>query len=377
MNKHNIFIAMATGILGGPGKGLEQFLRYGGLDGCNPTVIDYVTPKDIGETDFVRTIKATGAPMTQLFQNKTFDLGLVDQALEIVKKNNIEILQSHGYKSHLLCYLLHRKTKLPWIGFVHGWTHENLRVRLYAALEQVLLLGATEIIAVSESLRARLIAPVRRRARVIPNALAAGELIVTRERDEVRKELNIDDETLAVTIIGRLSPEKGHEMFFKAIANVIKEGKKVHAIVVGGGQEHDNLQNLIKELKIENSCSFVGHVRDTANYFNAADIQVMPSTTEGMPNAALEGMHMSLPLIATKVGGIPEVVIDEETGILIPSGDVIALTKSLLRLVNDVTIRESMGKKGKERVRQNFNPHVRAERILALYENVLSKKIKP
>ncbi len=372
MNKRNIFIAMATGILGGPGKGLEQFLRYGGLDGCNPVVINYKLPLECNETDYVRVIKDTGAPMEQLLQNKTFDLGLVDQALQVVEEKNIEILQSHGYKSHMLCYLLHRRTKLPWIGFVHGWTHENMRVRAYAVLENILLLKATKVVAVSESLRSRLIAPLRKRAIVIPNALAPGELVVTRPRDEIRKELNIEDDCLAVGIIGRLSPEKGHEMYFNAMANVLTHGKKVHALVVGQGQEYGHLQQLVKNLGIEKNCSFVGHVQDTANYYNALDIQVMPSTTEGMPNAALEGMYMGLPLIATRVGGIPEVVIDEETGILIPSQSVGALTQALLRLCNDPETRQQMGKKGKLLVEANFTPYKRSQRILDLYEDIMT-----
>ncbi len=72
MNKRNIFIAMATGILGGPGKGLEQFLRYGGLEGCNPVVINYKLPLECKQTDYVRVIKGTGAPMEQLLQKQNF-----------------------------------------------------------------------------------------------------------------------------------------------------------------------------------------------------------------------------------------------------------------------------------------------------------------
>ncbi len=372
MNKRNIFIAMATGILGGPGKGLEQFLRYGGLEGCNPVVINYKLPLECNETDYVRVIKSTGAPMEQLLQRKTFDFNLVDQALQVIREKNIEILQSHGYKSHMLCYLLHRRTKLPWIGFVHGWTHENMRVRAYAVLENILLLKATKVVAVSKSLRSRLIAPLRKRAIVIPNALAPSELTVTRSRDEIRKSLNIADDCLAIGIIGRLSPEKGHEMYFNAMANVLTHGKKVHALVVGHGQEYEHLQTVVKNLGLEKNCSFVGHVQDTANYYNALDIQVMPSTTEGMPNAALEGMYMGLPLIATRVGGIPEVVIDEETGILIPSQSVGALTQALLRLCNDPEVRQQMGAKGKLLVEENFTPYNRSQRILDLYEDIMA-----
>ncbi len=372
MHKPKVFIAMATGILGGPGKGLEQFLRYGGLDGCQPLLIDYVTGKEKGITDFVKIMTATGATVCPLYQKKTLDPALIDQAMTIIHENNIEILQSHGYKSHLLCYLLHRKTGLPWIAFVHGWTLENLRIRVYTLLEHLLLFKATEVVTVAQSLRQRLFSPVAKRAHVISNALAPQELIITESREHVRQKLGIAPDSLVVGLMGRLSPEKGHDLFLHALATARTQGAHLHALLVGGGQEKENLQHLVKKLHLEDFCTFTGHVQDTANYYQAMDIQVMPSTTEGMPNAALEGMYMGLPLIATSVGGIPEVVIHEETGILFPSGDAKALERALLRLAHNPETRERMGNAGKARVEEQFNPHTRAQKILQLYQDILS-----
>ncbi len=374
MHKPKVFIAMATGILGGPGKGLEQFLRYGGLDGCQPLLIDYVTGKEKGITDFVKIMTATGATVCPLYQKKTFDPALFDQALTLVQDNDIEILQSHGYKSHLLCYLLHRKTGLPWIAFVHGWTLENLRIRAYTLLEHLLLFKASEVVAVAQSLRQRLFSPVAKRARVITNALAPQELVITESREQVRQKLGIASDALVVGLMGRLSPEKGHELFLQALAAARTQGANLHALLVGDGQEKEHLQNLVKKLQLEDFCTFTGHVRDTANYYQAMDIQVMPSTTEGMPNAALEGMYMGLPLIATSVGGIPEVVLHEETGILFPSGHVKALEAALLRLAQSPETCERMGKAGKARVEEHFNPHTRAQKILQLYKDILSSQ---
>ncbi len=374
MNKPNILIALATDILGGPGKGLEQFLRYGALEACNPLVIDYIINNDESETDFVRTIKDTGVPMAKLFQNNPFDLAMVDQAIELIQKNNIQVLQSHGYKSHMLCYLLHRKTKLPWISVVEGWTSENFKIHCYNALEHMLIHGATEIVAVSESLRSRLLPFAKKRCLVIPNAIAPENLQVTITKEEMKKKLNISDDTLIIGTLGRLSPEKNLTLFLKAFAEIVKQHPNLHALIVGDGQEREALKTSAKDLNIENKCSFIGHITDVANYYNLLDIQVMPSLTEGMPYSALEGMCMEIPLVASDAGGIPEVVKHGVTGLLFPSENLSAFVESLLTLVQSKQTRLKLGQAGKERIEQHFTPQVRTQQFIDLYDKVLSKE---
>jgi hypothetical protein len=114
-----IFISLATSNLGGPGKGLLQFLRSGGFELCDPVIADFVAESG-SESEFARVMRLSGANVAELRQTKKFDLDLVDQAQGIVKSEGCQILQSHGYKSHVLCALLRRRMRLPWIAFVHG-----------------------------------------------------------------------------------------------------------------------------------------------------------------------------------------------------------------------------------------------------------------
>lgn len=372
MTKPRVLIALATGILGGPGKGLVQFLRHGGLEGCSPVVIDYHRGFEKGETDFVKAVKTTGATMATLHQRSTLDRSLVRQAMDLVRRHGISILQSHGYKSHALCWLLRRKTGLPWIAFVHGWTRENLRMRLYTALEQALLLAADEVVAVSESLRGRLLFPVRRRCRVIPNALAAEEMADGASRSAMRERLGYGGDALVVGIVGRLSPEKGHSVFLRALAAARRRNPLLRGLVVGDGQEMNALAAEAELLGLDGACLFTGHTASPASCYRAMDIQVMPSFTEGMPNAALEGMFMELPLIAARVGGIPEVVAEGETGLLIPPGQPEALADAMLFLASSPERRKAMGRAGSERIRAFFSPQARTGRILSMYRDVLA-----
>ncbi|MDL2274581.1 glycosyltransferase [Desulfosarcina sp. OttesenSCG-928-G10] len=374
MHKPRVLIAMATSILGGPGKGLVQFLRHGGLEGCQPWIIDYHAECRQKETDFEKAIKVTGGTLVPLRQRKTFDIGLVKQAFDLVRKQKITLLQSHGYKSHVLCGLLKQKTGLPWLAFVHGWTRENLRIRAYTALEHILLFGADEVVGVSESLRLRLLPPIRRRCRVIPNALAEEELQANCFRDEVRSALRVPEDAILVGIVGRLSPEKGHRVFLRALSAARQHDPRLWGLIMGDGQERQTLETEAQRLGIERVCVFTGHVNNTANLYSAMDMQVLSSFTEGMPNVILEGMYMGLPVIATRVGGVPEVVEENRTGILINSGDEDALAESMLKLSASPEQREVMGRAGTERIRAHFSPRIRTGRILKLYHEILANK---
>ena len=370
--KPRVFIAMASGILGGPGKGLAQFFRHGGLEGCDPLMVAYNRRPDGSDTEFIREMRATGARVGVLRQRGVLDYTLLRQALDLTREHQSMLLQSHGYKSHVLCWLLRGKTGLPWLAFAHGWTDEGLKVRLYNALEHVMLLFADRVVAVSESVRSRLLPPVRGRCMVIPNAVSVEEPHggASGERD-VRRELSIPADALVAGVVGRLSPEKGHMIFLRALAEARKREPRLHGLILGQGPEREALEKELPRLDLSGHCVFAGHVLPLLPYYNAMDMLVVPSFREGMPNAALEGMAMGLPLAASAVGGVPEVVRHGETGLLLPPGDVPALADALLRLAGNAQERARLGKAGREYVAARHAPKTRTQALLTLYAGIL------
>ncbi len=371
--KARVFVALASGILGGPGKGLAQFLRTGGLDGCYPLMACYNTRPDQSDTEYILAMRATGAPVAVLRQRRALDFGLVDQGLRLVREHGITLLQSHGYKSHVLCCLLRRRTNLPWVAFVHGWTAEDLKIRLYNALEQAMLVLPDQIVAVSESLRGRILPPARARCLVIPNAVDPRELADADPARDIRAEMGIAPESLVFGVAGRLSPEKGQHVFLRALALAGERDPRLAGLLVGGGPEEEKLREQARNLGLEGRCFFAGQVRGMAPYYRAMDIQVLPSLSEGMPNAALEGMLLGRPLIASRVGGVPEVAEDGVSGLLLPGGDEHALAAAMLRLADDASLRAALAKAGQTRVRSNFVPEIRTRRILEMYAALLRR----
>lgn len=399
MRRPRVCMLLATDRLGGPGKGLVQFLRHGGLAGCSPVVVAYEAGEP-GETEFTRAVRDTGADLRILRQRGAFDVSLIPQALRVVRDEGCEVLQSHGYKSHAVCACLHAMTGLPWVAFVHGWTAENVRVRAYRVLEQALLPLATRVVAVSDALGRSVWPAARRRMVVIPNAIDPAEALRDGDvpatglyaspdgspdanpdanhdtgsdagKGDLRAAFGIAADALVAGVVGRLSPEKGHIHFLRALARARQTEPRLVGLLAGDGPGADMLRREADMLGLAHAVTFAGHVSRVAHVYRALDVAVLPSLSEGMPNAALEAMLHGLPVVASHVGGVPEVVRDGETGLLVPPGDETQLAAALVALCADVERRKALGARGRERVLGHFAPHQRAERILGLYHELL------
>lgn len=342
--KPRVFISLASSVVGGPGKGLLQFLRAGGLECCDLVLIDFVTHSG-PDSEYATAMRDAGANVVGIVQNKRFDFGLVARAQVVVRREKCQILQSHGYKSHVLCALLMLRTGLPWVAFVHGWTAENPRMEFYKFVETGLVTMATRVIAVSQALEARLPCLARWKTTVVPNAVDPAELSDVTGRD-VRREYGIASTAKVAGVVGRLSPEKGQVYFLRALAKAREEIPELVGLVVGDGQDRSMLQGEADGLGLGGAVFFIGHVRRMGDYYRAMDVVVLPSFSEGMPNVALEAMLFGKPLVASRVGGVPEVVVEGETGFMVEAGDTEALSLAMRRILTRLDLGIRMGEAG-------------------------------
>jgi glycosyltransferase involved in cell wall biosynthesis len=187
-----------------------------------------------------------------------------------------------------------------------------------------------------------------------------------------RKALGLDVAVPVVAVVGRLSPEKGQEYFLEAMTVVATAIPGVAALIVGEGQEEERLRARTDALGLGGVVRFVGYRRDMDTVYPAVDLLVLPSLSEGLPMVALEAMARGIPVVATRVGGVPEVVEDGHSGMLVPSADPRALARAVITLLLDPVRRRVMGGAGRERVARGFSIRARAERVLSLYEDVTS-----
>ena len=176
---------------------------------------------------------------------------------------------------------------------------------------------------------------------------------------------------IIVGFIGRLHPVKGCSFLIDAAKNVIKEYPDILFLIVGDGPERNNLKYKINNYGIMKNFQFVGYQKNIQLYISKMDFIILPSKSEGFPNVVLEAMAGQKPVVATRVGGVPEVVIDGETGIIIEPGDVTALINSINNICGDKDLRKKMGLAAFKRVQEQFG----IERMVELHNKYYLRKI--
>jgi glycosyltransferase involved in cell wall biosynthesis len=192
--------------------------------------------------------------------------------------------------------------------------------------------------------------------------------------EALAQEWKIRSHTPVIGTLARLHEQKGHSYLLDAVAQLRREIPDVKALVVGDGELRPSLEQRTQALRLSDSVIFTGTRRDVPEILALLDVFVLPSLWEGLPIALLEAMAAGLPVVATRVGGVPEVVVDGETGLLVPPRDPDALSEAILTLLQDPDLRQKMGQAGQERVREYFSVERMVEETEALYERLLAEK---
>jgi glycosyltransferase involved in cell wall biosynthesis len=205
---------------------------------------------------------------------------------------------------------------------------------------------------------------------VIPNGIPPTQL-PSNGRVETRRELGIADDAVLVLSVGRLVYQKGHEYLIQAMQMSVRESPSIRAVICGEGPLRDVLERKVTRLGLEGRVTLTGNRLDIGRYLSAADIFVLPSRWEGLPVALLEAMDAGLPVVATGVEGVEEVIQNADEGILVPPEDARALAASISALGKDAGRRARMGAAARARVRASYTTDIMCEKYLALMQNLI------
>jgi glycosyltransferase involved in cell wall biosynthesis len=307
-----------------------------------------------------------------LLQRGRYDPRLVTQALSIIRRVRPAVIQSHGYKSALLSLICRGLTRIPWVAFSHGYTDENYRVSLYNRMDRRLLRRADRVVAVSGAMAgtfARNGIPTER-LRVVHNAVEPADHRIDADGSTFRRFCGAATGDLLVGVIGRLSPEKGHSVFIEAFAQVAACLPSAKAVLVGEGPERPRLDGLVREAGMTGRIVLAGHRGDVSDVYAAVDLVVIPSWSEGLPNVLLEAMLHGKAVVATEVGGVPEVLRKAGVGWLVKAGDALQLGRAITAALGDAERRQADGRKGAAYVRAHYSPARRADDIINIYREV-------
>lgn len=196
-------------------------------------------------------------------------------------------------------------------------------------------------------------------------------------KDYLHREFSFAVDDYLVGIVAHLADHKGHQYLIQATKILKQQSPKIKTIIVGEGPLSMELDRQAKELDVEDIIFFLGFRKDIPKILSSLDLFVLSSHLEGMGSSILDAMASRLPVVATKVGGIPEVVIHGETGLLVPPRNPSALARAILMLYSDKTLASRLGQKGYELVHRKFSAEAMADKVVRLYEKVgLRKWIK-
>ncbi len=360
---------MSTNKVSGPAKQLFQLIKY-----ANGSEFKWiVSDTDNGNDNWEYRDEAIKRGIQFIALKKTFrfDPSSVWQVYKIIKEQKIDIIQTHGYKPDTIAFILKMFTALPWLAFVHGWTAEDMKVRLYNKLDGYLLRFPDKIISVSDSYRNRLIAMGISSSKIVTihNALDPKEHITPCQ--DVRRELGLSKDDFVIGVIGRLSREKGQRVFMDAFKEIKASASNVKALIIGDGPDMDSLKKLSFSSGFNGSVKFSGHQADILPFYKAIDLLVIPSFSEGLPNVLLEAMYFDIPVVATSVGGIPEVVVNNHSGKLVNPGDSKAMAREVISILQSKERIASLTKNGKSVILESFLPEGRVKKILSVYSTLL------
>lgn len=286
---------------------------------------------------FLQVIAADDLKTTLLSVRSPYDPRAVRTVRDYLIKNDIDLLCTHDYRTHLVGWLAVRGSRRRWVAFSRGWTRENLKVRLYHWLDRIILRWADHVVAVSAAQKRRLrrLLIPQRKISVVHNAVDVPQLQAA-IRVDLRARLGLPAESLVFVAAGRFSREKGQADLVRAVVDAVGHGADLHLVLFGDGPDLDKIRHLAAGLSGGDRIHCPGFEPELIGCLKGADVLVNPSLSEGLPNIVLEAMALGVPVIATAVGGVPEIITDESTGYLVRAGDRRALSDAIWRVCGNI-----------------------------------------
>jgi glycosyltransferase involved in cell wall biosynthesis len=285
-----------------------------------------------------------------------------------LRRLRADVLCCSGYKPDILGWRAARKADIPVVAVAHGWTAASWKVRCYEAVDRRILRWFDAVVCVSaaQAERVRRARVAEEKIHVIRNAVNAAAPPEAAYRARLQG-LFPHPPRLIVGAAGRLSPEKGCGVLIEAAARVLAEQPDVGFVVFGDGPLRAELERQIAQRGLQGRFILAGFHADVQRFLPHLDLGVMSSFTEGLPVILLELFAAGVPVVATAVGGIPEVIEEGSSGALVPAGAPIALAQRLLDLLRDEPARRAMGQRARARAERDFSCAGQSEQYQRLF----------
>ena len=319
--------------------------------------------------DAVEELRDAGVRVLDLHRRSTLDVPAWMPLHTLLRRERVDILHAHMFGSNVWGTVLGRVARVPVvIAHEHTWSYEGQPLRRLLDRE-VIGRGVDAFLAVSKEDRRRMIEVEGidpSVVRFVPNGIRP----LTRHGVDVRAELGIDRDSPVIGTVGVLRRQKALEVLVRAAARLASRFPGLRVLIAGAGPEEAALRSLISELGLGDSVLMLGIRRDVPDLLAALDVAVCCSRFEGSPLSVMEYLAAGKPVVATRVGGVPDLVEHGVHGLLVQPGDPAPLAAAIAELLANPARAAEMGTRGRERQRAEFDVSVVVRRIEDLYEEL-------
>jgi glycosyltransferase involved in cell wall biosynthesis len=371
---HVLELRSVWGTGGGPEKTILHGAALANRDDIAVTV-SYIRDQRDKVFALDRRAEGLGIDYHEITERHSFDVGVWRQLRQVVGERRIDIVHSHDYKTDFFAWLLGRRTGVIPLSTVHGWSGYSTRERLvYYPVGKRLLARFPRVIAVSTPIKRELVRCGARpdRVEVILNAIDPAVFRAALElRQPVRRELSLGDRDFVIGGVGRLEREKRFDLLVEVFAHIARDCTAARLVLVGDGSLRGDLTAQASRLGVSGSFTILGHRNDIPRLYQAFDVFVQSSETEGTPNAVLEAMATEIPVVATDVGGTRELARHDVDALIVPKHDSSALKNAIESVRDDPTSARSRTVAARHRVESELSFPARTRRLEDLYRRLV------
>jgi len=298
----------------------------------------------------------SGIPVHVIGKRSGIDLSLSFRFMKLFKKLKIDIVNTHGSANWLFAGIAAKMCGIPLIHTEHTKPYFNLKK--WMKIEKVMSIVTNQIITVGAKVARFMIDEEgisEKKIKVIYNGIRTELYELNIDVAKKRAEIGVGEKDIVIGVVARLFPNKDHKMLFHAFKKVAYHIPLAKLVLVGDGPLKSDLIATAEELDITNKVIFLGNRRDIPELLQTFNVFALSSILEGLPIVLLEAMAAELPIVATNVDGNPELVINGETGYIVPPREPDLFADALIKLLSNSCEAKEMGLRGKERVRKHFS----------------------
>lgn len=289
-------------------------------------------------------------------------------------QQRFDLLHTHGYFADICGVPVARLCRIPALSTCHGYIDTDRKLQLYNRLDRWALKLCSRVIAVSDEIRDGLKKHGidEHKINVVTNAVSVPPSTTQGNRDSrsFRHQQGISPQAFVFTFVGRLSEEKGLTYLLDAFSRLVQRAPHGRLVLVGDGPQRNLLEQRVAELDLQRQVTLTGFQTQISPWLSLTDCFVLPSLTEGTPMALLEAMAAGVPIIATRVGGVPDVITNGINGLLVPCADVEALCNGMSQIIVHPELREKFSREARKTVESRYSVQPWCQKILQIYQDI-------